>query len=161
MSKLIPNESTDPIYLSPNSLYLGRCSDRISSGPFQSKSSFFEDSQGFSTRFGLVQSITEQYWRMWQKLYFPTLIIQQKWHTEKRNMKIDDVCLLKDSDAFRGEWRICRVSNVFPDEKGIVRNVEVKVVPTQTGSKNYKPVKPNYLQRHVSNLLVLVPAEDQ
>ena len=156
-----PNESTDPIYLSPNSLYLGRCSDRISSGPFQSKSSFFEDSQGFSTRFGLVQSITEQYWRMWQKLYFPTLIIQQKWHTEKRNMKIDDVCLLKDSDAFRGEWRICRVSNVFPDEKGIVRNVEVKVVPTQTGSKNYKPVKPNYLQRHVSNLLVLVPAEDQ
>ena len=76
-------------------------------------------------------------------------------------MKIDDVCLLKDSDAFRGEWRICRVSNVFPDEKGIVRNVEVKVVPTQTGSKNYKPVKPNYLQRHVSNLLVLVPAEDQ
>ena len=156
-----PNESTDPIYLSPNSLYLGRCSDRISSGPFQSKSSFFEDSQGFSTRFGLVQSITEQYWRMWQKLYFPTLIIQQKWHTEKRNMKIDDVCLLKDSDAFRGEWRICRVSNVFPDEKGVVRNVEVKVVPTQTGSKNYKPVKPNYLQRHVSNLLVLVPAEDQ
>ena len=27
-------------------------------------------------------------------------------------------------------------------------------------SKNYKPVKPNYLKRHVSNLVVIVPVED-
>ena len=30
-----PNESTDPVYLSPNSLYLGRYSHRIAAGPFQ------------------------------------------------------------------------------------------------------------------------------
>ena len=156
-----PIESTDPVYLSPNSLYLGRCSDRISSGPFQCKSMYEESAKGFRNRFSLVQSITDQFWKMWQKLYFPSLIIQQKWHTEKRNLQIGDVCLLKDSNAVRGEWRICRVSSVFPDKHEVVRNVEVKVVPAQTGCSDYKPVKPNYLKRHVSNLIVLVPAEDQ
>ena len=50
---------------------------------------------------------------------------------------------------------------MFPDEQKVVRNVEVKVVPAQTGSSEYKPVKPNYLKWHMSNLIVLVPAEDQ
>ena len=34
---LKPNLQTDPNFLSPNSLLLGWCSDRISSGPFQRK----------------------------------------------------------------------------------------------------------------------------
>ena len=31
---LKPNSRTDPKYLSPNSLFLGRCSDRTCTGPF-------------------------------------------------------------------------------------------------------------------------------
>ena len=34
-------------------------------------------------------------------------------------------------------------------------------MPSQDSSKDYQPVKPNYLKRHVSNLLVIVPVEDQ
>ena len=49
----------------------------------------------------------------------------------------------------------------FPDRHGKVRNVEVRVVPSKDSSREYKPVQPNYLKRHVSNLIVLVPAEDQ
>ena len=46
------------------------------------------------------------------------------------------------------------------DKHGNVRNVEVRVVPSQDKSKDYKPIKPNYLKRHVSNLVVIVPVED-
>ena len=73
---------------------------------------------------------------------------------------MDDVCLLEDPEAFRAEWRLARVTATFPDRHGKVRNVEVKVVSNVDRSKNYKPVKPNYLKRHVSNLVVIVPVED-
>ena len=156
-----PNTKTDPEYLSPNSLFLGRCSDRISSGPFQSEEVFTDDPHKAQTRFLLVQAVTNQFWKIWLKLYFPTLLIRQKWHSEKRNMEVGDVCLLKDSDAFRAEWRLARVTATFPDRHGKVRNVEVKVVPSKDSSREYKPVQPNHMKRHVSNLIVLVPVEDQ
>ena len=68
---------------------------------------------------------------------------------------------MKDSDAFRAEWRLAKVTATFPDKHENVRNVEVKVVPSQDRSRDYQPVKPNYLKRHVSNLIVIVPVEDQ
>ena len=156
-----PNSRTDPEFLSPNSLFLGRCSDRISSGPFVADEIFIDDPVKVNSRFLLVQAVTNQFWKVWIKLYFPSLIVRQKWHTEKRNMKVNDVCLLKDEDAFRAEWRLARVTATFPDRFNKVRNVEVKVVPAQDGSKDYRSVKPNHLKRHVSNLIVLVPVEEQ
>ena len=78
-----PNTHTDPEYLSPNSLFLGRCSDRISSGPFQSDEVFTDNPNKVQSRFLLVQAITGQFWKVWLKLYFPTLIWRQKWHSEK------------------------------------------------------------------------------
>ena len=76
-------------------------------------------------------------------------------------MKVGDICLLKDPDAFRAEWRLAKVTATFPDKHENVRNVEVKVVPSLDKSRDYQPVKPNYLKRHVSNLIVIVPVEDQ
>ena len=151
---VLPNSKTDSEYLSPNSLLLGRCSARISSGPFQSDQVFLDDSCSIKNRFLLVQSITEQFWKIWLKNYFPSLLVRQKWHSEKRYLKVDDICLLKDSNAYRGEWRLCRVSKVFPDASNKVRNVEVIVKPRQGGSKKYIPTKPIALNRHVNNLIV-------
>ena len=156
-----PNTRTDPEYLSPNSLYLGRCSDRISSGPFQSDEIFCDKPEKMRTRFLLVQAVTNQFWKIWLKVYFPTLLIRQKWHSDRRDVKVGDVCLLKDPDAFRAEWRLARVTATFPDRRGKVRNVEIKVVPSPDKGKHYAPIKPNFLKRHVSNLVVIVPVEDQ
>ena len=67
--------------------------------------------------------------------------------------------MLKDSNADRGEWRICRVTNVFPDANGKVRNVEVIVKPKPSGVGPYVAAKPIKLTRHVCNLIVVVPVE--
>ena len=157
---LQPNSRTDSEYLSPNSLLLGRCSSRISSGPFQSDQIFTDDPKAVKTRFLLVQAITNQFWTIWRKLYFPSLVVRQKWHVERRNIMVNDVCLLKDPNAYRGEWRLCVVTEVFPDRRGKVRNVEVMVKPRQGGSVNYITTKPIYLNRHVCNLIVIVPADE-
>ena len=156
-----PNLDTNPEYLTPNSLFLGRCSDRISSGPFVSGGEQLEDSKQLKTRFLLVQSLTNNFWKLWLKLYFPSLLIRQKWHTSHRNCQVNDICLLKDTNTVRGEWRLARVTSVYPDQYGTVRNVEVAVSLNTSGSVDYKPSSLSLLKRHVCNLLVIVPADDQ
>ena len=160
---LKPIIGSDPEYLSPNSLQLGRCSDRISSGPFLSEAEYYEDikPEMLKSRFLLVQKLTEQFWANWQKFYFPTLIIRAKWHTARRNVRLGDICLLQDADAFRADWKLCVVNETYPDAKGNVRNVEVKVMPKQDGSSSYKPGQPNYLKRHVNHLILLVPVDEE
>ena len=155
-----PNESVDSIYLSPASLLLGRCSSRISSGPFRPNGEQVDDPKAFGNRFLMVQAITQQFWNVWQKLYFPTLVIRQKWHSERRNVTQGDVVLVKDSNMLRGEWRIGRVSECYPDSKGRVRNVEIIVKPQQGGSREYVPTASIPIRRHVGSVIVLVPIEE-
>ena len=96
------------------------------------------------------------------KLYFPTLIRRQKWHHDKRNIKVDDVCMLKDSNAMRGEWRMSRVLETYPDEHGKVRNVKLKVPPPGLdGSRVYRSPAMSEVERHVSNVIVIVPNDDE
>ena len=156
---LKPNRRTDSEFLSPNSLLMGRTSTRISSGPFQEQSLSSDDPKAAKTRFRFVQTLVNQFWKVWMKLYFPSLLVRQKWHTQKRNMKVGDVCLLEDSNEMRGEWRLARVNEVYPDSSGVVRNVEVCVKPKPDGKLPYRSRKPNYLKRHVSKLIVIEPAE--
>ena len=159
---LKPNQDSDPQFLSPNSLLIGRCSDRIPSGPFQSKASFQDDPESDRNRFLKVQQITNQFWRNWMKSCFPTLIRRQKWHHDKRNVKIDDVCMLKDANAMRGEWRMSRVVETFPDEHGKVRNVKLTVPPPGLdGSRVYRSPAMSKIERHVSNVIVIVPNDDE
>ena len=112
---LKPNESTHPHYLSPNFLYLGRCSDRIVPGPFEPDEVLTGEPKQARSRFLLVQAITTQFWRIWIRDFFPTLLLRHKWHVKQRNLMVNDVCLLKDEDAFRSEWKLARVVEVSPD----------------------------------------------
>ena len=158
---LMPTNKSCSDYISPNSLLLGRSTGRIMSGPFQSLENHSDDPKQFQSRFVLVQSIVDQFWKVWMKWYFPTLMLRQKWHIDRRNVSAGDVCVLKDANAYRGEWRMCKVTRVFPDNKGKVRNVEVMVKPRQGGSGPYTPSKPIYLTRHVCNLIVIVPVDEE
>ena len=80
-----------------------------------------------------------------------------------RNLCEDDVCLLRDSNAVRGEWRLCRVKEVYPDEDKKVRNVSVIVPPPSLalskGLDYPKNLVMNELKRHVSNLIVIAASD--
>ena len=157
---LKPNESVDSAFLSPNSLLLGRNSDRICSGPFISPSENWDDPSSFRNRFLLVQAIVEQFWRNWIKLFFPSLVIRQRWHINKRNLEKGDICIIKDSNVLRGEWRMAVVTCTYPDRKNQVRNVELLVKPRQGGNREYVSTAPVYVKRHVNNIVLLVPSNE-
>ena len=68
--------------------------------------------------------------------------------------------MIYDKTAMRGEWRMAKVTECYPDSHGKVRNVELMVKPKQSGTGDYVSTHPSYLRRHVSNIVVLVPVED-
>ena len=79
---------------------------------------------------------------------------------EKRNLKEGDIGVIKDSNLLRGEWRLAKVTCTYPDRNNRVRNVEHMVKPKQGGGALYVPTAPIYIKRHVSNVVLLVPADD-
>ena len=74
---------------------------------------------------------------------------------------VGDVCFLKDPNVFGGELRLCEVTEVFKDDNKKVRNVQVMVKPKQGGRCLYIPTKSIYLNRHVNNLMVIVPTDER
>ena len=43
-----------------------------------------------------------------------------------RNVQVDDVVLVVDSSVPRGSWVLGRVTEVYPDKNGLVRNVSIR-----------------------------------
>ena len=151
-----PSLPEDEPYLSPNHLLLGRASARIPHGEYEQQSNV-------NDRYRLVQSVVSSFWKRWVAEYFPKMIIRQKWHTEKRNVKVGDVVLVQEQGLTNGKWQLAKVSEVFPGDDGRVRNVAVhyknlgdtKYVSAYFG-KGYTTIR-----RPVQRLVVLVPVEEQ
>ena len=151
-----PTSPDDGTYLCPNDLLLGRSRPRIPSGPFTETSSLRQ-------RFEFVQGIINRFWKKWTVDYFPSLIVRQKWHISKRNVKEGDVVLIADSNAVRGQWKIARVSKTFPGKDGKVRNVELQYKNGRKREplKTYKGQGYVTIDRPVHKLVVIVPVEEQ
>ena len=98
--------SPDDKYLCPNDLLLGRSTSKIPSRPF----TYSADPR---RRFEFVQMVTDNFWKKWTRDYFPSLLIQQKWHTAHRNLKEGDIVLIQDSNLIRSQWKLGKVSKTF------------------------------------------------
>ena len=143
---IISKDINDGKYLCPNNLLLGRATSRIPSGPF-------DESLKPRRRYLFIQGLVSAFWKIWIRDYFPSLIVQPKWHSQKRNMRKGDVVLMRDVNAIRGSWQIGRVLDAHFSSENLVRHVNVQYkIPT---CKSYKKVK-----RAVQSLIVLVPAEE-
>jgi hypothetical protein len=144
-----PNEGS---YLCPNDLLLGRASSHVPSG-------IFTESSSLKHRYEFIQGIVNSFWRKVTRDYFPSLIIRQKWHTEKRSIKVNDIVIIQDSNTVRGQWRLGRVKRVLPSEDGLIRKCEVKYkLRNQDGniSNNF-----TVIVRPVQRLVILLPVEEQ
>ena len=99
-------------------------------------------------RFVFIQSLVDSFWKIWTQCYFPSLLIRQKWHHEKCNMRIGDVVLIQDKHLVRGQWRMGRV----PGDDGKVRDVSVEY--KIDGANSFTSIN-----RPVQRLVLLMPYE--
>ena len=137
-----PTQPEDGSYLCPNDLILGRSSTHVPQGPFKERCSN-------KFRLDFIQQVVERFWKHWTREIFPSLVIQPKWHTERRNVKTGDVVLIEDSNAIRGKWKMGLVKNVKVSEDGKVRRCNI----TYTSATGITQT----VERAVQKLIVLVP----
>jgi hypothetical protein len=70
--------------------------------------------------------LADLFWQWWVKEYLPQLQLCQKWIQEQPNVAIGDLMLLSNEKKPRGQWPKAKVEQVFPNEKGYVREVIVR-----------------------------------
>ena len=146
-----PTSPDDGHYLCPNDFLLGRATTREPHGPFKE---YVHDRQ----RFELVQLIASGFWKKMVNNYFPSLIVRQKWHTDHRNIAIDDIVLIQDTNAIRGQWKLGRVSEVEKSKDGHVRNCHVKYKLFDFDSSINKRF--TTIRRAVQRLIVILLVEE-
>ena len=86
----------------------------------------------------------------------------KKWKHPKSNLNVGDIVMVNYSNNFVDDYRIARVSKVFPDEKGLVRTVEIEFRPRnkREPARVYasKPLTKEVV--HVQKLSMLQPVNE-
>ena len=92
-----------------------------------------------------------------------SLVPTKKWRTSVRNVTVGDIVLVRyDSKLLKPTFRLGRITEIFPDEHGRVRDVTVDTVPKARVNSNpaYKPGKLDHQKLPVQRLAVLLPADE-
>ena len=154
-SRPIGRHPTDPdegVYLSPNDLLLGRSSSRPPRGPFL-------ESSGSKRRYECIQRIIDGFWKKWNRDFFPSILVRQKWHVENRNLEVGDIVAIQNKEAKRGQWKLGRVMDVHLSLDGYVRKATVGYKINPGGSK-YQNKDYTCVERPARNLVVLLPVDE-
>ena len=74
-----------------------------------------------------MQHLSNEFWSQWGKEFLLWLKERQKWSSTRRNLQQEDIAILKDNNCRRNEWKLAKVIETFPDEKGFVRTVKLLI----------------------------------
>ena len=146
-------KNSDHAHFCPNDLLLGRSSIKAPTGNL-------DENLCPRKRFHFIENLTQTYWKRWQTHYFPSLILQQKWHVECRNLCKGDIVLVQDAKSFRGQWKMAEVHSAECSKDGKVRDVVLRY-KNQNGKRSYTGSKDLYLNRSVHRLVVILPIEER
>ena len=125
---------------------MGRATHKLSAGPW-------EGSKNIAKRFYFIQGIIDLFWKKWTLCYLPNLIIQPKWHVEKRNIKVGDIVIIMEKHMPRGWWKLGKVVSVEP---GIDNKVHrISIAYNRENSNTFITI-----DRRVQRVVVILPVEE-
>lgn len=145
--------------LTPNHLLLGRTSTSATDAVEFTD----EDSDKFTKRAAFVNELERAWWNMWLTQCFSSLLPFPKWTERSRNLRPGDICVIKyDNQVRKADYRLCRVNQTYPDEKGLVRTVDVEMRPRDSRDKSlpYVPKTLKVLKTGVNRLVMITPVEE-
>ena len=79
------------------------------------------------TRWEVVQALTKMFWRRFIREYVPTLQIRKKYNKAQRNLKQNDLVLVRDDNIPRSHWPLARVIEMYPGKDDIVRSAKIEL----------------------------------
>ena len=122
----------------------------------------YDDGDKFSRRLAFIQSLQEEWWRRWIAEVLPTLVPCRRWKKAKTNLRVGDIVMVCYSNNIMDDYRIAKVTKLFPDQKGLVRTVEISYRRrNKKESADIYKVKPLVTEKvHVQKLSLLQPASE-
>ena len=104
---------------------------------------------------GRVQHLTNELWCRWKKEFLLYLQERQKWSHLRRNLKVNDVVIVKDESIPRNQWKVCRVVQALPDEDGFVPKVRLEVSSANLTSNGKRRQSLSTLDKPIHKLVLL------
>ncbi|XP_037047230.1 uncharacterized protein LOC119082017 [Bradysia coprophila] len=78
-------------------------------------------------RWRMVEAMQRDFWKSWSNEYLNELQTRQKWRTETRNFKENDIVLVNEDNAPPLKWPLARIVKVHPSTDGNVRSATVRM----------------------------------
>ncbi|KAL7877241.1 hypothetical protein SRHO_G00038840 [Serrasalmus rhombeus] len=110
-------------------------------------------------RWRKVQHLANEFWSRWRKEYLLNLQPRQKWQRKRRNAKVNDIVIVQDDTAPRTEWKLAKVTKVYPAEDGCIRKLQLLISDSTLDKEGKRIGKPVYLERPIHNTVTLIEAE--
>ena len=126
----------------------------------------FDGNASLTKRLRFIEETKRDFWKKWFAQVFHNLVPTYKWKREYRDVQVNDIVLLKESNPMKCEYKLCRIKEVFPGDDGKVRRVTLVYKNLdETGKDVSKAVQDlqktefSETERSVQNIAVIVPAD--
>lgn len=143
------NDPTSLEPLTPNHILMMK-SSMIAPPPGQ----FVKQDLYLRKRWRQVQFLSNDFWARWKKEYLLNLQQRQIWQTDKRDTKVNDIVIICDDSSPRSQWKLARVTEVYPSADGKVRKVKLLVSDSTLDKQGKRTTKPVYLDRPVQKTVL-------
>lgn len=110
-------------------------------------------------RWRRVQYLATEFWHRWKKDYLLGLQQRKKCQKTRRNAKVNDIVIIQDDTAPRNDWKLAKVTAVYPSEDGCVRKVQLLVSDSALNCHGKRLSKPVHLNRPIHKTVTLLEAE--
>lgn len=77
-------------------------------------------------RYQLLQRLHADFWRKWSQEYLTRLMHRSKWTKPEKNLRPDQIVLIKEDNLPPTKWLYGRIMKVYPGKDGLIRVAEVK-----------------------------------
>ena len=71
-------------------------------------------------------------------------------------MRVNDIVIIKDDELARCQWRLGQVVEVYPDQRQLVRKLQLRVGDPTLDKLGRRVAKASYLERPVQKLVLLL-----
>lgn len=85
-----------------------------------------ETKANYLSRWQTVQRISQNFWKKWKSDYLNQLQVRGKWASEKPNVKIGELVLIKEDNTPPAQWAMGRIVDTHPGKDGNVRVASIK-----------------------------------
>lgn len=112
----LSSDPTDPSPLTPGHFLIGRPLTAVPSLPIAAKR---------PNRYQLIEQLRQHFWERWRREFVAELQQRTKWKTRQRELRVADLVILKEDNLPPLQWRLARISKLYPGTDGISRVADI------------------------------------